>query len=97
MFIYLPQRRLTNDLSDTASELTLTKRKLAECQKEVERMKAQLREYVQEIQRAEELLCIKVIRLSLCCLLALAEIIHSRIAASEVRKFDSTGFWCLFL
>lgn len=51
--------RLSNDLSDTASELTLTKRKLAECQKEVERMKSQLREYVQEIQRAEELLCIK--------------------------------------
>ncbi|XP_062535190.1 centrosomal protein of 135 kDa-like isoform X1 [Armigeres subalbatus] len=51
--------RLSNDLSDTASELTLTKRKLSECQKEVERMKSQLREYVQEIQRAEELLCIK--------------------------------------
>lgn len=55
-------RRLSNDLGDTASELTLTKRKLIDCQKEVERMKAQLREYVQEIQRAEELLCVKVIR-----------------------------------
>uniref|UniRef100_A0A1Q3G3E5 Putative myosin class ii heavy chain n=1 Tax=Culex tarsalis TaxID=7177 RepID=A0A1Q3G3E5_CULTA len=51
--------RLSNELSDAGSELTLTKRKLADCQQEVERMKSQLREYVQEIQRAEELLCVK--------------------------------------
>ncbi|XP_053683707.1 centrosomal protein of 135 kDa [Sabethes cyaneus] len=51
--------RLSNELTDAASELTLTKRKLADCQQEIERMKSQLREYVQEIQRAEELLCIK--------------------------------------
>ncbi|XP_058457113.1 putative leucine-rich repeat-containing protein DDB_G0290503 [Malaya genurostris] len=51
--------RLSNELSDAASELTLTKRKLADCQDEVDRMKSQLREYVQEIQRAEELLCVK--------------------------------------
>ncbi|XP_038107833.1 centrosomal protein of 135 kDa isoform X2 [Culex quinquefasciatus] len=51
--------RLSNDLGDVGSELTLTKRKLADCQQEVERMKSQLREYVQEIQRAEELLCVK--------------------------------------
>ncbi|XP_055621709.1 centrosomal protein of 135 kDa isoform X2 [Toxorhynchites rutilus septentrionalis] len=51
--------RLANGLSDATSELTLTKRKLADCQQEVERMKSQLREYVQEIQRAEELLCTK--------------------------------------
>ncbi|XP_058833557.1 centrosomal protein of 135 kDa [Topomyia yanbarensis] len=51
--------RLSGELSDAVSEHTLTKRKLAECQQEVERMKSQLREYVQEIQRAEDLLCIK--------------------------------------
>ncbi|XP_055530632.1 centrosomal protein of 135 kDa isoform X2 [Wyeomyia smithii] len=51
--------RLSDELTNSASELTLTKRKLADCQQEVERMKSQLREYVQEIQRAEQLLCSK--------------------------------------
>ncbi|ETN60363.1 hypothetical protein AND_008010 [Anopheles darlingi] len=51
--------RLTNDLTDALGELTLTKRKLKDSQQEVEGMKSQLREYVQEIRRAEELLLAK--------------------------------------
>lgn len=48
--------RLANELSDMTTELTITKRKLKESQKEVEGLKSQLQQYVQEVQRAEELL-----------------------------------------
>uniref|UniRef100_A0AAG5DMN2 Uncharacterized protein n=1 Tax=Anopheles atroparvus TaxID=41427 RepID=A0AAG5DMN2_ANOAO len=51
--------RLSNELTDALAELTVTKRKLKDSQQEVERMKTQLREYVQEMQRAEELLFAK--------------------------------------
>ncbi|XP_058173833.1 centrosomal protein of 135 kDa [Anopheles ziemanni] len=51
--------RLSNELTDALAELTVTKRKLKDSQQEVERMKTQLREYVQEMQRAEELLFTK--------------------------------------
>ena len=54
---------MANDLSDVTTELTIARRKLKESQSEVERMKSQLREYVQEIQRAEELLMNKVLSL----------------------------------
>ncbi|XP_050097356.1 centrosomal protein of 135 kDa [Anopheles aquasalis] len=51
--------RLSNELTDALAELTMTKRKLKDSQQEVEGMKSQLREYVQEIRRAEELLLAK--------------------------------------
>lgn len=52
--------RLVNDLTEATSDATLTKRKLLESQKEVERLKSQLQQYVQEVQRAEDLLAKKV-------------------------------------
>ncbi|XP_052873031.1 centrosomal protein of 135 kDa [Anopheles cruzii] len=51
--------RLSNELTDAIAELALTKRKLKDSQQEVDGMKTQLREYVQEIRRAEELLLVK--------------------------------------
>ncbi|XP_058066585.1 centrosomal protein of 135 kDa [Anopheles bellator] len=51
--------RLSNDLTDAIAELALTKRKLKDSQQEVDGMKTQLREYVQEIRRAEGLLLVK--------------------------------------
>lgn len=52
--------RLVNDLSEQTTEVTIAKRKLLESQKEVDRLKSQLQQYVQEVQRAENLLSKKV-------------------------------------
>lgn len=55
--------RLANELADSDCTHCLTKTKLAESEKEVERLKNQLQQYVQEVQRAEELLMCKVFKI----------------------------------
>lgn len=48
--------RLTNELVDSECTNCLHKTKLIEAEKQVEQLKNQLQQYVQEVQRAEELL-----------------------------------------
>lgn len=52
--------RLTREITDLECEQCLTKTKLIESEKEVDQLKNQLQQYVQEVQRAEELLLRKV-------------------------------------
>lgn len=52
--------RLTNELVDSECLSVLHKTKLAEADKQVEQLKNQLQQYVQEVQRAEDLLSQKV-------------------------------------
>lgn len=49
-------RRLTNELADVECTSGVIKSKLSESEKEVDKLKRQLQQYVQEVQRAEELL-----------------------------------------
>lgn len=51
--------RLINQLAEMEFENSLTKKKLNESENEVERLKCQLKQYVTEVQRAEELLMMK--------------------------------------
>lgn len=53
-------RRLTNELADSECSNALLKSKLSESENEVDKLKKQLQQYVQEVQRAEELLLRKV-------------------------------------
>lgn len=53
-------RRLTNELADMECKKSLIKIKLDESEKEVDKVKKQLQQYVQEVQRAEDLLLKKV-------------------------------------
>lgn len=52
----LENRRLTNDLAAFECNNIKFKTKLSESDKEIDRLKKQLQQYVQEVQRAEELL-----------------------------------------
>lgn len=52
--------RLLNELSEIECNYSHTKTKLHDSEKEVELLKNQLQQYVQEVQRAEELLMRKV-------------------------------------
>lgn len=54
------QRRMTNELADSECSNGLLKAKLSESENEVDKLKKQLQQYVQEVQRAEELLLRKV-------------------------------------
>lgn len=49
-------RRLTDEMAEVECGNKMTKRKLNDAEKEIERLKRQLQQYVQEVQRAEELL-----------------------------------------
>lgn len=49
-------RRLTNELADMECKNSLFKIKLDESEKEVDKVKKQLQQYVQEVQRAEDVL-----------------------------------------
>lgn len=49
-------RRLLNNLAEVECDDKTTKTKLADADKEIDRLKRQLQQYVQEVQRAEELL-----------------------------------------
>lgn len=49
-------RRLTNELADMECKNSLLKIKLDESEKEVDNVKKQLQQYVQEVRRAEDLL-----------------------------------------
>ncbi|XP_031640982.1 centrosomal protein of 135 kDa [Contarinia nasturtii] len=49
-------RRLTNELADEECNDRVLKTKLNDAEKEIDRLKRQLQQYVQEVQRAEELL-----------------------------------------
>ncbi|XP_059615243.1 centrosomal protein of 135 kDa isoform X2 [Phlebotomus argentipes] len=51
--------RLVGELTDASAELKVTRQKLKETQKEVDGLKMQLKQYVQEVQRAENLLAKK--------------------------------------
>lgn len=51
--------RLVGELTDASSELKITRQKLKETQKEVDGLRVQLQQYVQEVQRAENLLARK--------------------------------------
>ncbi|XP_055695136.1 centrosomal protein of 135 kDa-like isoform X1 [Lutzomyia longipalpis] len=51
--------RLVTELTDCQSELKLTRQKLKETQKEVDGLRLQLQQYVQEVERAENLLAKK--------------------------------------
>lgn len=54
--MHFENRRLTNELADAECTSGVIKAKLAEAEKEVDKLKRQLQQYVQEVQRAEELL-----------------------------------------
>lgn len=49
-------RRLTNDMAEVECTNNVLKTKLIDAEKEIERLKRQLQQYVQEVQRAEDLL-----------------------------------------
>lgn len=49
-------RRLLNNLAEVECDSRTMKTKLIDADKEIERLKRQLQQYVQEVQRAEELL-----------------------------------------
>lgn len=49
-------RRLTNELAEAECNNIKLKTKLLDAEKEIDRLKRQLQQYVQEVQRAEELL-----------------------------------------
>lgn len=49
-------RRLTNELAEEECKNNSLKTKLHDAEKEIDRLKRQLQQYVQEVQRAEELL-----------------------------------------
>lgn len=49
-------RRLLNSLAEVECDSKATKTKLVDADKEIDRLKRQLQQYVQEVQRAEELL-----------------------------------------
>lgn len=53
-------KRLTSELVDSECTNRLHKSKLIEAEKQVEQLKSQLQQYVQEVQRAEDLLLRKV-------------------------------------
>lgn len=55
-------RRLTSELLSSECTNCLHKTKLIEAEKEVEQLKNQLQQYVQEVQRAEDLLLRKASR-----------------------------------
>lgn len=49
-------RRLLNNLAEVECDSKAMKMKLVDADKEIDRLKRQLQQYVQEVQRAEELL-----------------------------------------
>lgn len=49
-------RRMLNNLAEVESDGKTAKTKLVDADKEIDRLKRQLQQYVQEVQRAEELL-----------------------------------------
>lgn len=48
--------RLTNELAESECKNGILSAKLTESENEIDRLKSQLQQYVQEVQRAEELL-----------------------------------------
>lgn len=54
--IMFENRRLTNDLAEVECTNNVLKTKLIDAEKEIDRLKRQLQQYVQEVQRAEDLL-----------------------------------------
>lgn len=57
---YVINSRLVNELSDQTTEQQVMVSRLKATEKEVERLKGQLQQYVQEVERAEDLLMRKV-------------------------------------
>lgn len=49
-------RRLTNDLAEFECKNNTSRTKLIDAEKEIDKLKTQLKQYVQEVQRAEDLL-----------------------------------------
>lgn len=58
--MYFLFSRLVNELSEAESSHNETLSRLRACEKEVDRLKNQLQQYVQEVQKAEDLLYRKV-------------------------------------
>lgn len=54
--VLFENRRLINEVAEVECSTKLMKTKLIDAEKEIERSKRQLQQYVQEVQRAEELL-----------------------------------------
>lgn len=54
--VLFENRRLTNELAEVECSGNMMKTKLMDAEKEIERLKRQLQQYVQEVQRAEDLL-----------------------------------------
>lgn len=54
--VMFENRRLTNDLAELECTNNVLKTKLNDADKEIDRLKRQLQQYVQEVQRAEDLL-----------------------------------------
>lgn len=54
--VMFENRRLTNDLAEVECTNNVLKTKLNDADKEIDRLKRQLQQYVQEVQRAEDLL-----------------------------------------
>lgn len=65
--VMIENRRLTNELGDLECCSRATKSKLIESEKEVDKLKNQLQQYVQEVQRAEDLLLRKVENFQFFC------------------------------
>lgn len=60
IYLYFKTSRLVNELSEAESSHNDTLLRLRACEKEVDRLKNQLQQYVQEVQKAEDLLYRKV-------------------------------------
>lgn len=60
MVIHCLFRRLESTLADQTADHEATRKSLVACEKEVNRLKKQLQQYVHEVQKAEELLMSKV-------------------------------------
>lgn len=58
--VMIENRRLTNEVGDMEVANRAIKTKLVESEKEVDKLKNQLQQYVQEVRRAEDLLLRKV-------------------------------------
>lgn len=54
--VMLENRRITNELAQTECGNNTYKSRLIDAEKEIDRLKRQLQQYVQEVQRAEELI-----------------------------------------
>lgn len=60
VYIFCETSRLLNEVSEAESTHRETQLRLRACEKEVDRLKNQLQQYVQEVQKAEDLLYRKV-------------------------------------